>query len=98
MNLLMAALWLAVAVVVFFKSQGDGKEAFYYHGSNWFLFSCLALLMFVYNIARWWSLRTAAAQQQALRDALARQREQEDRTRSERARDPNFDFREYPPG
>jgi hypothetical protein len=95
MNLLLAGFWLAVVVVIFFKSQGDGKEAFF--GSNWFVFSCLAMLMFVYNIARWWSIRTAKAQQQTLREALARQREQEDRTRPERTPDPNFDFREVPP-
>ena len=58
----------------------------------------LALMLTLYNLARWWSIRSRKAPQEALRQAMARRRPpEEESTAPDRPPDPNFNFTDRPP-
>jgi hypothetical protein len=98
MNLILACLWLVLAGLFFLSPYLDLDKRLFNLGSNSILVGFLALMMCLYNVARWWSVRSSSAHQQAIREAMARQRHpDEDRPRPESPPDPNFDFREGPP-
>ncbi len=99
MNLLLAGVWLLLALVAFFPALFDPEERFLRLGRNSALLGCLALLMCLYNVVRWWTSRSWVAQQRAVRDEMERRHPGEGhRPPEDRPPDPNFDFRDRPPG
>jgi hypothetical protein len=63
------------------------------------LLGCVAGMLCLYNLVRWWSVRSYPSQRQLLRDTLERrQRDEVQPSRPERVPDPNFDFTDRPPG
>jgi hypothetical protein len=94
MNLFLALLWLVAAVVILgmdYVGHGSGLRV---RGTNWSL-GWLLLVMAVYNLARWRSLRSYHA---AARAAQATRPYRRPPRRTEEPPDPNFDFtRDEPP-
>jgi hypothetical protein len=96
-NLIACAFWLIVAAVIF--ATGDPRFVLHLGGvqlsSGW-----LALVLALYNVARWWSLRSYRRQRQEEQEALARRfrRRDEELPRPEQPPDPNFNFTEPPAG
>jgi hypothetical protein len=90
-NLILAFFWLAVAIGLFVlqKTGNEGLVPLPLH--------VLALVLALYNLVRWWSLRVAAAQrregEQMFRKPSLR-RASDDNVNP----DPNFVFTEPPPG
>jgi hypothetical protein len=55
-------------------------------------------MLMLYNVVRWWSIRSWAAQQEAIRQARAKRRPAEEETATrDRTPDPNFNFTDRPP-
>ena len=67
---LVIAVATLVALVFFFMPRVDMEGRTLYLGQNAYLGGCLALMLMLYNVVRWWSVRSWAAQQQAIRQAL----------------------------
>jgi hypothetical protein len=99
LNLLLALFWflLGVAILVWHGTTDDQALRLPFGGrhisAGW-----LAMALVVYNLARWWSVRSAGLQRQAAREAEARQRERDARRHEPIGEpDPNFDFTDRPP-
>jgi hypothetical protein len=98
MNLILAGVWLVVAGVFFFIPQDEMAGRLGALGQNAKLAGCVALLLCLYNVGRWWTSRSWVVQQRAIREVTERRRhEAEQLTRQERPMDPNFDFTDRPP-
>jgi hypothetical protein len=76
--LYLAVFWLGIGIALVFRSW-----------MGW-----LAVLMGLYSLARWYSMRSAAEQQALTAERLRRRRE---RPREPAERDPTFDFSDPPP-
>jgi|SRR6516164_2745273 hypothetical protein len=96
LNLIFALGWLVAAAAIFFV--GDPRLSIRLPGLPPFSSAWLALLLALYNIARWWSRRSARRQRQAEREALAQrfQRHREEEGRPPVEPDPNFQFDDAP--
>ncbi len=96
MNLMLAIVWLFLAVGVFGWEFLTGQPGPRMWGN--LSFGWLGLLLCLYNLARWWGEKTYRREQQALREAQDR-RYWETRRKFEPGGDidPNFDFTAEPP-
>jgi hypothetical protein len=100
MNLALAILWFlgGVALIAWHSYTGEQnwrlRVGDYPLSPGW-----LMLLLAVYNVVRWWGIRSARAEQRAFQLALASRRDPRfrDPPASERAIDPTFDFTDRPP-
>jgi hypothetical protein len=99
MNLIFAIVWLAVSLVIFALPWLDpnGRPLSILGGNVSAGF--FSLLLCLYNLARWWSARVAAAAREAARQTLPRKRaaESERHPRPYQAPDPTFNFTDEPP-
>jgi uncharacterized membrane protein len=97
LNLIFAVGWLVAAAAIFLSR--DERLGVHFGGvplsSGW-----VAIVLALYNLARWWSIRSSRRQRQAEREALAeRMHRRHDEERPEPVeRDPNFNFGDPPPG
>jgi hypothetical protein len=96
-NLFMAILWLAFCGLLFgWHALHPDSQALRIGGSGPSL-GWAALVLALYNLARWWSQRSYARRQRAFEDARQRHRHQ-GQARSESApRNPAFEFTDPPP-
>jgi hypothetical protein len=101
-NLILAAIWLAGAVVVFVLQalQGEDAPLFVNLFGQRFSVAWFMLVLTLYNLAHWWARRAALAERRALRAAW--EREQLHNARRAPAEggkepDPNFRFTDEPP-
>jgi hypothetical protein len=100
MNVALAILWFLGGVALIAWHSYTGEQGWrlrigdYPLSPGW-----LMLLLAVYNLVRWWGLRSIRAEQRAFRLALdsAHRRHFRDRPDSERIIDPTFDFTREPP-
>jgi hypothetical protein len=97
LNLIACVFWLIVAAAIFVS--GDQRFVFQI-GAVRFSSGWLALLLALYNVVRWWSIRSYRRQRQAEQEALAKrfQRHQDERRDPEQPPDPNFNFTDPPAG
>jgi hypothetical protein len=98
LHLFLALCWLAVGVALLtWRWFGRGELDLNIFGSGislgWF-----ALVLAVYNLARWWSSRSyAIRRQQAIEEAWRRQHRSTIHERPPATPDPNFIFTDEPP-
>jgi len=99
-NLIAAILWFVAGVVLMtFQARYPDNRWFtinlgeYGLSSGW-----LALLLAMYNVARWYSTRAAAQQRRLEAAARPVHRPEERVPPAGQAPDPNFDFSRPPPG
>jgi hypothetical protein len=95
LNLLLAIFWLAVGCGLLLlphlvPEAGDWTVLGTGLSSGW-----LAILLALYNIARWWAVRASALQCSALEDTPRRRRRDADQ-RGVQEPDPNFSFTDWP--
>ena len=93
----MAAFWLIVAAGLFvWKWRGPDNAAWNLRGTD-FSLGWVALLLALYNVARWWSRRSAVRRSRSLREAyLGRHRSPEGGDPgSPVTPDPQFDFTDH---
>src|SRR5262245_19461612 len=89
-NLFLAFFWVAAAIVLFILNQMGklGESRIPWEGA--------ALVLALYNLVRWWSMRVAAAQRR--QDAEMPRRPSFSRAGDQQsAPDPNFVFTDPPP-
>jgi hypothetical protein len=102
LNLIACAFWLVLASAIFITGLATGNWYLNIHLGDFPAFSSgwLALLLALYNLARWWSIRSYRRQRQAEQEALAQRfhRHREERAESAQPPDPNFNFTEPPAG
>jgi hypothetical protein len=95
LNLFAAIFWFVVGVAILATPQDLlvirlGGVQF---SSGW-----LAFVLVLYNLVRWWSLRSYRQQRQAEQQALAKREERHREERREQVEpDPNFNFTDPPP-
>jgi hypothetical protein len=99
MNLFLALFWLICAVMLLVYEQTVGPTNFRMHiAGRDFSWAWLMLLLVLYNLRRWWRIRSYRAKQRAL--TFARDFEQSKRPRHSTASagspDPNFNFTNEP--
>ncbi len=100
MNLFLALFWLICAVMLLVYEHTVGPTNFRMRvaGSN-FSWAWLMLLLVLYNLQRWWRIRSYRAKQRAL--TLARNYQdskgQRHSTVPSGTPGPNFDFTDEPP-
>jgi hypothetical protein len=95
LNLVFAIAWLIAAVILFTISDLSIPVGGTKFSSGW-----VALVLALYNVARWWSVRSARRQRLAEQEALA-QRAHRNRVEERREPvepDPNFNFKDPPAG
>jgi hypothetical protein len=99
MNLILAAVWLVLGVILLTLPLVDPEQRLVPLGRSGYLAGGMALVLVVYNLVRWWSSKAFAADREAARQSLTRRRhhEEEDPARPQPERDPNFDFTDRPP-
>jgi hypothetical protein len=96
-NLFLALLWLLGAVVVLAYEYFTGEQFLRIRGTNLSV-GWLLLVLGIYNLARWWSLRSYRAEQRAVQTAQANRYRAAHRERHPgQPPDPNFDFTDRPP-
>jgi hypothetical protein len=93
-NLIMAAFWFLLAAALLgwqWLHPEDGQWTI--RGTN-ISFGWLAVILALYNIARWWSRRSANVNEGAWKTAWSERRHHSVREepRRETRPDPNFDF------
>jgi hypothetical protein len=100
LNLIACGFWLLIAAAIFITGLATGKWYLNVHLGDFPPFSSgwLALLLALYNLARWWSIRSYRRQRLAEQDALAKRfhRHRDERREPEQPPDPNFNFTEPP--
>jgi hypothetical protein len=100
MNLILAVMWLLVAVVAVALPwlDPDGRLPMS-RGRSTLLLAGGALLLALYNLVRWWYAPALAADRRAIQEALARRRsgDKDNAPEPYRAPDPDFDFSDQPP-
>jgi hypothetical protein len=96
LNLIFAVAWLIVAALIFVLRP---EQLSLRIGGIPFSAGWVALVLALYNMARWWSTRSARRQRAAEREALAQRfRRHRNEERQEPVEpDPNFNFGEPPP-
>lgn len=96
MNLFLALFWLICAVMLLVYEHHVGPTRFRLWG---FSYAWLMLLLVLYNLHRWWWMRSYRAKQRAAE--IARAHEEWERRRHSTAPtktpDPNFHFTDEPP-
>jgi hypothetical protein len=97
LNLVLAVLWVVVAGAIFLS--GD-ERLFIRLGTAHFSSGWLALGLALWNLVRWWSVRSYRRARQAEQEALARRsrRHAAEERREPAEPDPNFNFTDPPPG
>jgi hypothetical protein len=95
LSLILALAWLLGAVVLFAYEQFTGDMRFRIRGTD-LSAAWLLLVLGLYNLARWWSLRRARADQQALRSEQVHRRPAPFREPRNEPPDPNFNFTDEP--
>ena len=99
LNLIMCAFWLLVAAALLITGYTTGKWYLTVNlGGGPFSGGWLALILALYNLARWWSVRSYRRQRQAEQEAFAQraQRHRAEGRGPEQPPDPNFNFTELP--
>jgi hypothetical protein len=67
MNLIFALFWLLLAVAVLVRQLVFDDPAWYLRlGDGRFSWAWMMLVLFAYNVARWWSVRTSQLQRRRL--------------------------------
>jgi hypothetical protein len=100
MNLFLALIWLIGAVVLLAYEHYLGESPFRIRaGDTNFSAAWLMLVLGIYNLVRWWSLRSYRMEQRAQELAQAKREWERRRRSSEPAGppDPNFNFTDQPP-
>ena len=101
MNLMFAILWLVLSVGLFALPWLDPQGRSLTIGNTNISAGWFGLLLFLYNLARWWIARNnAATREAALRKENFLRRRPEERREKDRPYvppDPNFNFTEEPP-
>jgi hypothetical protein len=103
MNLFLALFWLICAVMLLVYVYYIGPMRFRLRGGDhefsWIWVLLGMLLLVLYNLKRWWWMRSYQAKQRAA--AIARTREEWERRRHSttpaKTPDPNFNFTDEPP-
>lgn len=97
MNLILAFFWMALAIALVIYERTSGDTRFTIRGTN-ISFTWLLVLLAVYNLFRWWGIRSYQAEQRALRNAEANRERLRDQHREPIGNpDPNFNFTDEPP-
>jgi hypothetical protein len=94
LNLILAVVWLVLAAVLLALDYSSGKPVATIRGTNLSL-GWLLLVLGLYNLARWWSIRSVERARRA-REVPPSYRRHFTPRRDEPP-DPNFDFTEEPP-
>jgi hypothetical protein len=100
MNLFLAIVWLVLAVVLSTYEAINGPSSLRIRwGGVDLSLAWVMLLLALYNIARWYSLRMVRNEQRALYEALRQRLLQQRHASGEPGRepDPNFRFTDEPP-
>ncbi len=99
MNLFLALFWLLCALLLLVYEQffGDVKFRVHIRGFS-FSYVWLMLLLVLYNLQRWWRIRTKRVKQAALQKARAESNGRRHFHAKDPARplDPNFNFTDEP--
>ncbi len=97
LNLILTVVWLVVGVGILAWQAATGTQAMMIpFGGVSFSGGWVALVLALYNLARWYSRRSyRAAQRQAAEEAEARRRER--RAEAPHEPNPNLDFSDRPP-
>jgi hypothetical protein len=96
-NLILAIVWLLGAAVVFAYEMQTGDRGLRIRGTDLSM-GWLLLVLALYNLARWLSIRSGQSAQRAFRQDLEqRHRAGQLHQRREEPPDPNFDFTDRPP-
>lgn len=88
-NLILALFWVVVAVLLFVFHKGGNQ------GLIPIPLYILALVLAIYNLVRWWSMRVAAAQRRQGEEMI--RKPSLHRAGDDRPPDPNFVFTDSPP-
>jgi hypothetical protein len=97
MNLILAIVWLVGAAVLFAYERQTGNPWLRIRGTDLSL-GWLLLVLGLYNLARWVSIRSGQAARRAMQQAQdQRQQPARFRQRREQPPDPTFDFTNEPP-
>jgi hypothetical protein len=100
-NLIMCVLWLLVGAALLITGYTTGRWYLTVNlGGGSFSGGWLALILALYNLARWWSVRSYRRQRQTEQQAFAQRlkRHRAETRGPEQPPDPNFDFKEPPTG
>jgi hypothetical protein len=101
MNLIFALFWLLLAIAVLVRQLVFDDPAWYVRlGDGRLSWAWVILVLFIYNVARWWSVRTSQLQRRRLQAELAIRQSRaggdERRTPPEPV-NPEFNFTDGPP-
>lgn len=97
-NLVLACLWLAAGIGVLVYEAVTGKLTYRVLDTN-ISIGWLILLLALYNLARWWSVRSSEASRRAAWQMESmRHRSRADERRRDEPPDPNFQFTDDGPG
>jgi hypothetical protein len=94
MNLILAIVWFITAIALFIWEQGRDPQQ---RGLIPIPISAVALILGIYNLARWWSVRIARGQREQGQQVLPRHRPLRRASDDIVAPDPNFTFKDAPP-
>ncbi|HXG13369.1 MAG TPA: hypothetical protein VNK04_26665 [Gemmataceae bacterium] len=96
LNLYLAVFWLVLGVgLVLFHQMNPDDPTLRLRGTDWSP-GWLGIVLAVYNLARWYSLRASLRQQALFQEELRRAREREHH-RPPAEPDPNFNFTDMSP-
>jgi hypothetical protein len=91
LNLILAACWLALAIgSILYQLAHPEVRAFFSNGISPTWISGIALLMFGYNMLRWWLVRVQRRDRQAMDRSAGRMQHRVEE------RNPDFDFSDEP--
>src|SRR5207249_2484255 len=93
-RVLAAGFWFAVAAVLFVLRYGQPDIPYLQIPQTELSAGWVGVVLGVYNLAWWWSLRSAERQRQQLAEAAARRRARDEERNRQRERDPKFIFDE----
>jgi len=98
LNLVMALIWFLLAAGLFAWQWLHPEEGTWTIRGTGISFGWLALILALYNLARWWSRRSSKANDRAVQAAWSQRRRQAAREEPgvESTPDPRFDFTEQP--
>jgi hypothetical protein len=94
-NRILAGVWLAGAIGLFVYEHQTGEQFLRIRGTNLSV-GWLLLVLCLYNLARWVSIRSSRAAQRTVQQAREQRSRSTHRPRPE-APDPNFNFTDEPP-
>jgi hypothetical protein len=94
LNLLLAILWLVAGVAILLA---DPPNLRFPRGAGGISLGWAALLLALYNTARWWGLRSAWARRRAAEELERRREPRRPPAAPEAERNPDFIFDEPPP-